>query len=166
MAYSIDEEFFKDNRFLRPLIKAPYFAARVRPSGYGTVGGIRVNDNCDTMNYEEMIDFVAEAGLECVEVACWPAGKAERRYAGVSHIDVDRVLSDDSYAQHILSYAADHGVQISSLAFYPNTMDADLAKRAAAVEHIMKLIKAFEGSVEDVKKSVILSARYLRNFVI
>ena len=97
---------------------------------------------CDTMNYEEMIDFVAEAGLECVEVACWPAGKAERRYAGVSHIDVDRVLSDDSYAQHILSYAADHGVQISSLAFYPNTMDADLAKRAAAVEHIMKLIKA------------------------
>lgn len=35
---------------------------------------------CDTMNYEEMIDLVAEAGLECVEVACWPAGKAERRY--------------------------------------------------------------------------------------
>ena len=97
---------------------------------------------CDTMNYEEMIDFVAEAGLECVEVACWPAGKAERRYAGVSHIDVDRVLSDDAYARHILSYAADRGVQISSLAFYPNTMDADLAKRAAAVEHIRKLIKA------------------------
>lgn len=97
---------------------------------------------CDTMNYEEMIDFVAEAGLECVEVACWPAGKAERRYAGVSHIDVDRVLVDDAYARHILSYAADRGVQISSLAFYPNTMDADLAKRAAAVEHIRKLIKA------------------------
>ena len=97
---------------------------------------------CDTMNYEEMIDFVAEAGLECVEVACWPAGKAERRYAGVSHIDVERVLSDDAYARHILSYADDRGVQISSLAFYPNTMDADLAKRAAAVEHIRKLIKA------------------------
>ena len=97
---------------------------------------------CDTMNYEEMIDLVAEAGLECVEVACWPAGKAERRYAGVSHIDVDRVLSDDSYANHILTYAADRGVQISSLAFYPNTMDADLGKRTAAVEHIKKLIKA------------------------
>ena len=97
---------------------------------------------CDTMNYEEMIDFLAEAGLECVEVACWPAGKAERRYAGVSHIDVDRVLSDDAYAQHVLNYAADHGVQISSLAFYPNTMDADLTKRAAAVEHLKKLVCA------------------------
>lgn len=43
----------------------------------------------ETMNYEEMIDFVSESGLECVEAACWPAGKAERRYAGVSHIDVD-----------------------------------------------------------------------------
>ena len=51
---------------------------------------------CDTMNYEEMMDFVAQVGLECVEVACWPAGKAERRYAGVSHIDVDRVLEDDA----------------------------------------------------------------------
>ena len=101
-----------------------------------------VSSICDTMNYEEMIDLVAEAGLECVEVACWPAGKAERRYAGVSHIDVDRVLSDDSYANHILTYAADRGVQISSLAFYPNTMDADLGKRTAAVEHIKKLIKA------------------------
>lgn len=97
---------------------------------------------CDTMNYEEMIDFLAEAGLQCVEVACWPAGKAERRYAGVSHIDVDRVLSDDAYARHVLSYAAEHGVQISSLAFYPNTMDADLVKRSAAVEHLKKLICA------------------------
>lgn len=97
---------------------------------------------CDTMNYEEMIDFLAEAGLECVEVACWPAGKAERRYAGVSHIDVDRVLSDDAYARHVLSYAAEHGVQISSLAFYPNTMDSDLAKRSTAVEHLKKLICA------------------------
>ncbi len=97
---------------------------------------------CDTMNYEEMIDFVAEAGLECVEVACWPAGKAERRYAGVSHIDADKVLSDDAYAKHVVEYAAAKGVKISSLAFYPNTMDADLAKRAASVEHIMKLIRA------------------------
>jgi hypothetical protein len=24
-----------------------------------------------------------------LELACWPLGKAERRYAGVTHIDVD-----------------------------------------------------------------------------
>lgn len=96
----------------------------------------------DTMNYEEMIDFVAESGLECVEVACWPAGKAERRYAGVSHINVDAVLEDDAYAEHILSYAAERNVKISSLAYYPNTMDADLQKREAAIEHLRKLIRA------------------------
>ena len=96
----------------------------------------------DTMGYEEMIDLVAQAGLECVEVACWPAGKAERRYAGVSHIDADRVLEDDVYAQHLLDYAAQKGVEISSLAYYPNTMDADLDKRTVAVEHLKKLICA------------------------
>lgn len=97
---------------------------------------------CDTMSYEEMMDTVAENGLECVEVACWPAGKAERRYAGVSHIDADRVLSDDAYAGHILDYAKAKNVQISSLAFYPNTMDGDLEKRASAIEHLKKLICA------------------------
>ena len=96
----------------------------------------------DTMNYEEMIDFVAESGLECVEVACWPAGKAERRYAGVSHINADAVLEDDAYAKHIVDYAAEKNVKISSLAYYPNTMDADLQKREAAVDHIKKLICA------------------------
>ncbi len=96
----------------------------------------------DTMNYEEMIDFVSETGLECVEVACWPAGKAERRYAGVSHINADQVLEDDVYAKHIVDYAADKNVKISSLAYYPNTMDSDLEKRAAAVAHIKKLIRA------------------------
>lgn len=96
----------------------------------------------DTMNFEEMIDLVAESGLECVEVACWPAGKAERRYAGVSHIDADKVLADDAYAKHIMEYAAGKNVQISSLAYYPNTMDGDLEKRAAAVEHLKKLVQA------------------------
>lgn len=96
----------------------------------------------DTMSYEEMIDLVAESGLECVEVACWPAGKAERRYAGVSHIDVDKVLEDEAYVHHILDYAREKNVAISSLAYYPNTMDADLKKRDAAVEHIKKLICA------------------------
>lgn len=96
----------------------------------------------DGMNYEEMMDLVAETGLECVEVACWPTGKAERRYAGVSHIDVDRVLEDADYAEHILAYAGEKKVKISSLAYYPNTMDGDLTKRQAAVEHLKKVICA------------------------
>ena len=96
----------------------------------------------DGWTYEEAVDIAAEMGFRCLEVACWPAGKAERRYAGVSHIDVARVCEDDAYAKHILDYAAARHVEISALAFYPNTMDADLEKRAANVEHLKKVIRA------------------------
>ena len=96
----------------------------------------------DQSNYEEMMDIASELGFKCVEAACWPAGKAERRYAGVSHIDAEKVLADDAYAKHILDYAEEKKVKISSLAYYPNTMDADLEKRSAAVEHLKNLIKA------------------------
>jgi sugar phosphate isomerase/epimerase len=73
-------------------------------------------------------------------VACWPRGKAERRYAGVSHIDVDD-LSDEKAAS-ILSACAQKGIEISSLAYYPNPMDGDLAKREASIEHLRKVIAA------------------------
>lgn len=96
----------------------------------------------DDWNYEEMMDFAADHGFECVEVACWPQGKAERRYAGVSHIDAERVLNDEAYAEHILTYSRQKGVQISSLAYYPNTMDANLEKREAAVTHLKTLIRS------------------------
>ncbi len=96
----------------------------------------------DTSSYEEMMDFASEHGFECVEVACWPQGKAERRYAGVSHIDAERVLEDEEYANHIMDYSKEKGVEISSLAYYPNTMDGNLEKREAAVTHLMNLIKA------------------------
>jgi sugar phosphate isomerase/epimerase len=96
----------------------------------------------DTWDYEEMMDFASDKGFECVEVACWPKGKAERRYAGVSHIDVERVLEDEAYAEHITRYSKEKNVEISSLAFYPNTMDGNLEKRKTAVEHLKKVIRA------------------------
>ena len=96
----------------------------------------------DKYDYEKMIDTASEMGFKCVEVACWPKGEAERRYAGVCHIDVKKVLKDDEYAAHILDYAKSHGITISSIAFYPNTLDGDLKKRAANVEHLKTCIKA------------------------
>ncbi len=96
----------------------------------------------DQSSYEEMIDTASRLGFACVEAACWPQGKAERRYAGVSHIDAEKVLNDDSYAEHIRSYAKERNVEISSLAYYPNTMDPDLEKREQAVEHLENLIRA------------------------
>ena len=94
----------------------------------------------DGWTFEEMIDTASEMGYSCVEVACWPCGKAERRYAGVSHINVDE-LTDEKVA-YIKDYCAKKNVEISSLAFYPNTMDGNLEKRAAAVEHLKKVICA------------------------
>ena len=96
----------------------------------------------DGWSYEEAVDIAAGLGFQCLEVACWPAGKAERRYAGVSHIDAERVLEDGAYAQHVLDCVHAKGMHISSLAYYPNTMDPDPLKQAAAVEHLKALIRA------------------------
>ena len=94
----------------------------------------------DDYSFEKMIDTAQNLGYECVEVACWPMGKAERRYAGVTHIDVDD-MSDEKVA-YIKNYCAAHSVEISSLAFYPNTLDPDLNKRMTVVEHLKKVIRA------------------------
>ena len=92
----------------------------------------------DGFTFEEMIDHAAATGYESVEVACWPNAKAERRYAGVSHIDVNN--TSKAYIDYILNYCKDKNIEISSLAFYPNTMDSDLTKRAANIEHLLKVI--------------------------
>jgi sugar phosphate isomerase/epimerase len=94
----------------------------------------------DGWSFEETIDVAAGMGFDCVEVACWPRGKAERRYAGVSHIDVAD-LSDEKTAA-ILAYCRQKGVEISSLAYYPNPMDGDLAKREFSIAHLRMVIAA------------------------
>lgn len=92
----------------------------------------------DGFSFEEMIDHAAATGYECVEVACWPQGKAERRYAGVSHIDVEN--TSEEYLAYIKDYCAKRHVSISALAFYPNTMDGNFEKRWANIEHLKKVI--------------------------
>lgn len=94
----------------------------------------------DGMAFEEVVDFAAKNHLECMEVACWPQGGAQRRYAGVSHIDVANLTKEK--AAEIKSYCEGKGVEISSLAYYPNPLDPDLGKRKGYIEHIYKLIDA------------------------
>ncbi len=94
----------------------------------------------DKSTFEEVIDFVAENGMECVELACWPKGKAERRYAGVCHIDVEEL--NDEKINYIKEYTKSRNVEISSLAYYPNTLDEDLEKRQVYINHLLKLIEA------------------------
>lgn len=94
----------------------------------------------DQSNFKEMIDIVAENNLDCVEVACWPQGKVERRYAGVSHIDAKNLTEEK--AKEILSYCKERNVEISSLGYYPNPLDPDLEKRKEVIDYIYSLIDA------------------------
>jgi len=90
--------------------------------------------------FEQIMDFAGENSFECVEICCWPKGKAARRYAGITHIDLNEL--DDAKMKHYLDYAASKGVKISSLGFYPNPLSPDTEAAEAAVSHIMDLITA------------------------
>ena len=64
-----DEEFFKRKKYLRPLKKGPYYAAAIRPGGYGTVGGIRINENCECLDKEfEPIPGLYAAGADACNI--------------------------------------------------------------------------------------------------
>lgn len=108
---------------------------------------------CDGMTFEEVVDFAAENGLECLEVACWPQGGAQRRYAGVSHIDVANLTQEK--ADEIKAYCKKKGVEISSLAYYPNTLEPNLEKRQSYIDHLYKLMDA----------SVMLDVNMITTFV-
>lgn len=92
------------------------------------------------LSFRELIDFASEQGFACVEVCCWPVGKAERRYAGVTHIDVDTL--DQAQADEIKDFLNLRGVEISGLGYYPNPLDPDPEKRRFYADHIMKVIDA------------------------
>jgi fumarate reductase flavoprotein subunit len=65
----VDEEFFKDKKYLRPLMKAPYYCAKVRPGGYGTVGGIKINENCEAINQDfEPVPGLYSAGTDACNI--------------------------------------------------------------------------------------------------
>lgn len=92
------------------------------------------------LSFEEVVSFAASAGYKCVEVMCWPVGKAERRYAGVTHIDVQTL--DKDKAAKIQETCANAGVRISGLGYYPNPLVADRNEGQAYVDHIKKVIDA------------------------
>ncbi|MEA4896532.1 MAG: sugar phosphate isomerase/epimerase family protein [Oscillospiraceae bacterium] len=90
--------------------------------------------------FEEVIELTEKMEMRCVELMCWPRGKAIRRYAGVTHIDINELTKEK--ADYCRSFAQAHGVEISALGYYPNTMDADPEKREIYIEHIYRLIDA------------------------
>lgn len=94
----------------------------------------------DYASFEEVIEVASNLGYECIEVACWPKQKATRRYAGVTHIDIDEL--NEEKITYINGLCAEKNIEISALAYYPNTLDPDLEKRSVHVEHLKKMISA------------------------
>jgi sugar phosphate isomerase/epimerase len=92
------------------------------------------------LDFEGVLNHAAAIGYDCVEVMCWPIGKAERRYAGVTHIDVGSM--GDEEVKGIHSLTKKYGVAISALGYYPNPLTADLKESANYVTHIKKVIDA------------------------
>ena len=89
---------------------------------------------------DEVLDFAAAEGFSCVELMCWPVGKAERRYAGVTHVDVTDITQDQ--ADEIKGKVADRGLTISGLGYYPNPLVADQEKAQVYIDHLGKVIAA------------------------
>jgi sugar phosphate isomerase/epimerase len=90
--------------------------------------------------FEEVISFASEAEYSCVEIMCWPPGKAERRYAGVTHIDATSLSKGK--VDSIQKLLKEKGVSISGLGYYPNPLEADDKNVKAYIEHIKKVIDA------------------------
>lgn len=92
------------------------------------------------LSFEEVLQFANVNDYDCVEVMCWPVSKAERRYAGVTHIDVTD-FSDEAAAE-VKRLVASSRVAISALGYYPNPLSPDLQEAARCVEHLKKVIAA------------------------
>ncbi|MGL4555173.1 MAG: sugar phosphate isomerase/epimerase family protein [Gemmataceae bacterium] len=92
------------------------------------------------LSLEEVFTSAAELGYSCVEVMCWPAGRAERRYAGVTHLDVASL--SDAEAGRVRGLVRQTGVGVSALGYYPNPLSPDAGQREVASAHLMKLIDA------------------------
>lgn len=89
-------------------------------------------------SFEEVIEFAAANQFKCVEIMCWPKGKAERRYAGVTHINVDE--TDDTTLAGIKETLEKNKVYISGLGYYPNALDADETQTEVYIDHLKKVI--------------------------
>src|SRR5262245_10375440 len=86
----------------------------------------------------DVAEIAAGNGYDCVELMCWPPSRAERRYAGVTHVDVTNF--DDARAREVLQTVRSSGVAISGLGYYPNPLAPDPNEAAHYVEHIKKVI--------------------------
>ena len=95
------------------------------------------------LSLTQVLELCVREQFACVELMCWPAGKADRRYAGVTHIDVSK--TDDFGMVRDQLAAARNGaraVTVSALGYYPNLLSPDTSYRESATAHLRWVIEA------------------------
>ena len=92
------------------------------------------------LTLDEVFALGKATGYTCVELMCWPRGKAERRYAGVTHIDVNTI--DQAEVSRILGLAQANGMDISGLGYYPNFLSPDQEEGRAVALHFKRVLSA------------------------
>lgn len=92
------------------------------------------------LSLEQVLQFAKTEQFVCVELMCWPVGKAERKFAGVTHVDV--VGFTQARADDVLARVHEHDVGISGLGYYPNILDPDPEVAKKCADHLKKVIVA------------------------
>ncbi len=89
---------------------------------------------------EALVSFAGQEGFSGVELMCWPPGKADRRYAGVTHLDATSLSAGSVVA--VQELLGSHQIAISGLGYYPNPLSSDRAEAEVAISHLRKVIDA------------------------
>lgn len=92
------------------------------------------------LSLAEVMQVARETGHSCVEVMCWPVSKADRRYAGVTHLDATEF--SQKQADDVRRLVDQTGIAISALGYYPNALSPDLEDARKSADHIRKVIEA------------------------
>jgi sugar phosphate isomerase/epimerase len=79
--------------------------------------------------------WASSHGYEALEVAAWPA-LGDRPFTA-THLDAESYDRDQ-----VLNLFAEHGLTLSSLAYYDNNLHPDPAERAAVNAHVLRCIDA------------------------
>lgn len=92
------------------------------------------------LSLDQVLDLASSIGYQTVEVMCWPPSKADRRYAGITHLNVLEL--DENAVRRIRSKLDNTGVSISGLGYYPNCLDHNVEQAEKSCEHLKKVIAA------------------------
>ena len=92
------------------------------------------------LSFEELVRWASENGFDVLEVACWPRGPPDRRYAGVTHLDVSDM--SDRKVKLTNKLLEECGLGLSSLGYYANFLTPEKESQQYYFDHLKKVIAA------------------------